>query len=398
MRLFRRFQNNLRKLRRNRSNTTLLDSETHSNFSSVLTTPKRALSLRSIKESFRDKQRSLLSVLNRKTSEKDAYLASSEMIDGKVLQERNTNKDNVMSCGEDEVLIKLRKDRDGLGFNIVGGIDSEHIPGDPGIFISRIRVGSAASRDRRLSVGDRIISVNGLLLNGMTRDEATQVLRSTTGTAVLLIEKNAEFRALNKPTYLSGYSSSDESASNLSSDEHKHSSSKSTSAISEGSMNTYGLQIMSHVEDTKNDHSFLEGDGSPNVLDADSSMTADSAKSKEKINIGRIEKTVTATSVVIASRNCSSINKIAKVACDEGSVENETRDFDFKEDRHASASSYDVNFAVDDEPMTPKRTCRFFDSSNSSIFSEVIAVSAGIAALGVGIYLGYHFLKHRSLI
>lgn len=46
-----------------------------------------------------------------------------------------------------------------FGFNIVGGIDQEHIPGDPGIFVSMIRNGGSASRDGRLMVGDRIIAV-----------------------------------------------------------------------------------------------------------------------------------------------------------------------------------------------------------------------------------------------
>lgn len=47
----------------------------------------------------------------------------------------------------------------GLGFNIVGGSDSEHIPGDSGIFITKIKANGAAFNDGRLQEGDRILSV-----------------------------------------------------------------------------------------------------------------------------------------------------------------------------------------------------------------------------------------------
>jgi hypothetical protein len=47
----------------------------------------------------------------------------------------------------------------GLGFNIIGGKGSEHIPGDCGVFVSKIKENGAAHNDGRLKAGDRILSV-----------------------------------------------------------------------------------------------------------------------------------------------------------------------------------------------------------------------------------------------
>ena len=51
----------------------------------------------------------------------------------------------------------------GLGFSIAGGIGNQHIPGDNGIFITKIIDGGAAQQDGRLAVGDRLISVCGTI-------------------------------------------------------------------------------------------------------------------------------------------------------------------------------------------------------------------------------------------
>ena len=47
----------------------------------------------------------------------------------------------------------------GLGFNIRGGADAPHLPGNPGIFVTSIRPGGVADRDRRLKRGDRLLEV-----------------------------------------------------------------------------------------------------------------------------------------------------------------------------------------------------------------------------------------------
>jgi len=47
----------------------------------------------------------------------------------------------------------------GLGFSIAGGVDNQHIPGDCGIFVTKITEGGAAEVDSRLGVDDRILAV-----------------------------------------------------------------------------------------------------------------------------------------------------------------------------------------------------------------------------------------------
>lgn len=47
----------------------------------------------------------------------------------------------------------------GLGFSIAGGIGNQHIPGDNGIFVTKIIEGGAAEQDGRLATGDRLIAV-----------------------------------------------------------------------------------------------------------------------------------------------------------------------------------------------------------------------------------------------
>ena len=47
----------------------------------------------------------------------------------------------------------------GLGFNIKGGRDKPLRPGDPGIYVTRLRPGAAADKDGQLQPGDRILEV-----------------------------------------------------------------------------------------------------------------------------------------------------------------------------------------------------------------------------------------------
>lgn len=55
--------------------------------------------------------------------------------------------------------IDLVKGNKGLGFSIAGGIGNQHIPGDNGIYVTKIMEGGAAHVDGRLSIGDKLIAV-----------------------------------------------------------------------------------------------------------------------------------------------------------------------------------------------------------------------------------------------
>ena len=46
-----------------------------------------------------------------------------------------------------------------MGFNIRGGVDNPYVPGDPSIYVTRVRNDGAAALDGRLTVGDKILEV-----------------------------------------------------------------------------------------------------------------------------------------------------------------------------------------------------------------------------------------------
>ena len=58
--------------------------------------------------------------------------------------------------------IELTKGNKGLGFSIAGGSGNQHVPGDNGIYITKIMDGGAAQMDGRLAVGDKLVVVRNL--------------------------------------------------------------------------------------------------------------------------------------------------------------------------------------------------------------------------------------------
>jgi disks large protein 1 len=61
--------------------------------------------------------------------------------------------------------IDLVKGDRGLGFSIAGGIGNQHIPGDNGIYVTKIMDGGAAAVDGRLSIGDKLLNVKTKAFN-----------------------------------------------------------------------------------------------------------------------------------------------------------------------------------------------------------------------------------------
>ncbi|KAL1006904.1 hypothetical protein UPYG_G00078720 [Umbra pygmaea] len=84
----------------------------------------------------------------------------------------------------------IRNDK-GLGFSIAGGKGSTaYRTGDVGIYISRIAEGGAAHRDGTLSVGDRVITINGVDMTEARHDQAVALLTGTSPTITLLVERD----------------------------------------------------------------------------------------------------------------------------------------------------------------------------------------------------------------
>ncbi|XP_011305573.1 disks large 1 tumor suppressor protein isoform X6 [Fopius arisanus] len=91
------------------------------------------------------------------------------------------------------VEIELIKGNKGLGFSIAGGIGNQHIPGDNGIYVTKIMEGGAAQVDGRLVVGDKLVAVKNTLgeknLENVTHEEAVATLKATQDRVVLLVAK-----------------------------------------------------------------------------------------------------------------------------------------------------------------------------------------------------------------
>ncbi|XP_069986623.1 disks large homolog 4-like isoform X3 [Penaeus vannamei] len=90
--------------------------------------------------------------------------------------------------------VELIKGNKGLGFSIAGGIGNQHIPGDNGIYITKIMEGGAAHVDGRVCVGDKLVAVRDtpsgdVNLENVTHEDAVACLKSTNDRVVLVLGK-----------------------------------------------------------------------------------------------------------------------------------------------------------------------------------------------------------------
>ncbi|XP_059616760.1 disks large 1 tumor suppressor protein isoform X6 [Phlebotomus argentipes] len=100
--------------------------------------------------------------------------------------------------------IDLVKGAKGLGFSIAGGIGNQHIPGDNGIYVTKIMDGGAAGVDGRMSIGDKLVAVRHPTgqeknLENVTHEEAVATLKSVTDRVTLVIGKSQHAVAPSQP-------------------------------------------------------------------------------------------------------------------------------------------------------------------------------------------------------
>ncbi|XP_013794780.1 disks large homolog 1-like isoform X3 [Limulus polyphemus] len=86
--------------------------------------------------------------------------------------------------------VELLKGTRGLGFSIAGGIGNEHIPGDNGIFITKIMEGGTAFSQGILEVGDKLVAVGEKNLENVTHEEAVATLKATSDRVILTVAKS----------------------------------------------------------------------------------------------------------------------------------------------------------------------------------------------------------------
>ncbi|XP_077987668.1 disks large homolog 1-like isoform X3 [Glandiceps talaboti] len=86
--------------------------------------------------------------------------------------------------------VELVKGSKGLGFSIAGGVGNQHVPGDNGIFVTKIIEGGAAQQEGTLEIGDRLIRVGEGNLEEVSHEEAVAALKATSEHVVLMVAKS----------------------------------------------------------------------------------------------------------------------------------------------------------------------------------------------------------------
>ncbi|XP_067893283.1 inaD-like protein isoform X3 [Heterodontus francisci] len=87
-----------------------------------------------------------------------------------------------------------RGPNDALGISIAGGKGSPL--GDVPIFIAMIQASGVAARTHKLKVGDRIVSINGQPLDGLSHAEAVNLLKNAYGSIILQVIADTNITAI----------------------------------------------------------------------------------------------------------------------------------------------------------------------------------------------------------
>uniref|UniRef100_A0A8D2L244 Tyrosine-protein phosphatase non-receptor type 13 n=1 Tax=Varanus komodoensis TaxID=61221 RepID=A0A8D2L244_VARKO len=83
--------------------------------------------------------------------------------------------------------VELVKNDNGLGISVTGGVNTNVRHG--GLYVKAIIPKGAAEADGRIQKGDRVLSVNGVTLEGATHKQAVEILRNTGQEVHLVLEK-----------------------------------------------------------------------------------------------------------------------------------------------------------------------------------------------------------------
>eukprot|EP00794_Sanderia_malayensis_P004045 gene4045-4595_t len=100
-----------------------------------------------------------------------------------LLLERNAVFDGIVIPESDFFTLELMKKNNSFGMNLSGG------PEVDGIFVKSLQSGGSASDDGRIQKGDRVAAINGKIIEGMTKQQASEKLKSSVNKVVLYLER-----------------------------------------------------------------------------------------------------------------------------------------------------------------------------------------------------------------
>ncbi|CAD6193471.1 unnamed protein product [Caenorhabditis auriculariae] len=249
----------------------------------------------------------------------------------------NRSKKDKSSCKDVLSLVEIQKTTEGFGFNIIGGVDNPHFPEDAGIFVSLVNPQSPAFGVVR--AGDKILSINGIDLTHKTHDEAVELFRSMNlgRFAKMLIDREA-YKV------------------------HSVKSKKSkTSQDSAASSNSFTPGIATQKKLNIIGSSLSEGG-------------SDSKNKADHHGVGTVVERV----------------REKKVRTANGSVLDEDED-----GRSFTSYAPSMHSIIDDVPRTPRRPFSLLDPRNNTVFTEVLYVGIGLAAISLGGFLVYRFIRSR---
>jgi hypothetical protein len=310
------------------------------------------------------------------------------------------------------VEIELQKDPVlGFGFNIIGGVDEPHIPGHPGIFISRINPEGPAAKDGRFRLGDRIAALNDISLTYKTHSEAVDIFRQASGKVKLLIEQDAETLLLSAPCSVFATPVTDSPVQETLRLSILKSNSKTSTLPGDtviktpsGSPQKTEITMVAAISpaDVSVNPSFQ--------LDkpiADPEATLSSNENGTVVQRTRRqsfrEPLVTLQPLEAEQRKPSEAEQ--RKPPEPSSTQNHVPTVVFpikavpveeEEDRASTISvAPSVYSVIDDVPRTPKKPSSWFDPSSPSLVTEAIFISIGAISLGLSIAFAVRYFRNR---
>ncbi|KRF94014.1 disks large 1 tumor suppressor protein isoform X3 [Drosophila mojavensis] len=166
------------------------------------------------------------------------------------------------AAGPKVIEIDLVKGNKGLGFSIAGGIGNQHIPGDNGIYVTKLMDGGAAQVDGRLSIGDKLIAVrtNGSEKNleNVTHELAVGTLKSITDKVTLIVGKTQHLTSsvsqsggsLGGQLGQQSQAQHSQSQTQLAATRQQQQQQQQVNSESAGALNTVGQSVVDSVTDS----------------------------------------------------------------------------------------------------------------------------------------------------